>query len=117
MFAQAPFGVAVLDGIARTDIFIAAAAERTKHIRLGTGVISVGYHNPLWIAERLVMLDHLTHGRIMFGAGPGLLAFENNAALTNLLLDDAFRTAIDERQASWPRRMRAWRPHYSARIV
>ncbi len=59
--------------IASPEIFIAAAAERTRHIRLGTGVISVGYHNPLWVAQRLVLLDHLTHGRMMFGAGPGSL--------------------------------------------
>ena len=59
--------------IASPEIFIAAAAERTKHIRLGTGVISVGYHNPLWVAQRLVLLDHLTRGRLMFGAGPGSL--------------------------------------------
>jgi limonene 1,2-monooxygenase len=59
--------------IASPEIFIAAAAERTKHIRLGTGVISVGYHNPLWVAQRLVLLDHLTRGRMMFGAGPGSL--------------------------------------------
>ena len=59
--------------IASPEIFIAAAAERTRHIRLGTGVISVGYHNPLWVAQRLVLLDHLTRGRVMFGAGPGSL--------------------------------------------
>ena len=59
--------------IASPEIFIAAAAERTKHIRLGAGVISVGYHNPLWVAQRLVLLDHLTRGRLMFGAGPGSL--------------------------------------------
>ncbi len=59
--------------IASPEIFIAAAAERTRNIKLGTGVISVGYHNPFWIAERLVLLDHLTHGRFMFGAGPGSL--------------------------------------------
>ncbi len=59
--------------IASPEIFIASAAERTRNIRLGTGVISVGYHNPLWVAQRLVLLDHLTHGRMMFGAGPGSL--------------------------------------------
>ena len=59
--------------IASPEIFIAAAAERTRHIRLGTGVISVGYHNPLWVAQRLVLLDHMTRGRVMFGAGPGSL--------------------------------------------
>ena len=59
--------------IASPEIFIATAAERTRHIRLGTGVISVGYHNPLWIAERIVLLDHLTRGRVMLGVGPGSL--------------------------------------------
>src|ERR1700761_2910179 len=59
--------------IASPEIFIAAAAERTKHIRFGTGVTSLSYHNPLWVAERIVLLDHLTRGRVMFGAGPGSL--------------------------------------------
>ncbi len=59
--------------IASPEIFIAAAAERTKHIRLGTGVTSLSYHNPLWVAERMVLLDHLTRGRVMLGVGPGSL--------------------------------------------
>lgn len=58
---------------ASPEIFIAVAAERTRHIRLGTGVVSVSYHNPLWVAERIVMLDHLTRGRVMLGCGPGSL--------------------------------------------
>ena len=41
-------------------MFIAAAAERTKHIRLGTGVCSLPYHHPLMLADRMVLLDHLT---------------------------------------------------------
>src|SRR3954464_12456128 len=59
--------------IASPEIFIAAAAERTKHIKLGTGVTSIAYHNPLWVADRMVMLDHLTRGRTMLGVGPGSL--------------------------------------------
>jgi limonene 1,2-monooxygenase len=59
--------------IASPEIFIAAAAERTRHIKLGTGVTSLAYHNPLWVAERMVMLDHLTRGRAMLGVGPGSL--------------------------------------------
>jgi limonene 1,2-monooxygenase len=59
--------------IASPEIFIAAAAERTGHIKLGTGVTSLSYHNPLWVAERMVMLDHLTRGRTMLGVGPGSL--------------------------------------------
>ena len=59
--------------IACPEVFIAAAAERTKHIRLGTGVVSLPYHHPLMVADRWVLLDHLTRGRVMFGTGPGAL--------------------------------------------
>ena len=59
--------------IASPEIFIAAAAERTRHIKLGTGVTSLAYHNPLWVTERMVLLDHLTRGRAMLGVGPGSL--------------------------------------------
>src|SRR5918992_1532636 len=59
--------------IASPEIFIAAAAERTRNIKLGTGVTSIAYHNPLWTADRMVLLDHLTRGRVMLGVGPGSL--------------------------------------------
>src|SRR5258708_23210135 len=64
--------------IASPEIFIAAAAERTKWIRFGTGVISLSYHNPLWVADRLMMLDHLTHGRIIGGVAPGSLPSDSS---------------------------------------
>src|SRR6201987_5407219 len=59
--------------IASPEIFIGVASQRTRHIKLGTGVVSVSYHNPLWVAERAVLLDHLTRGRAMLGLGPGSL--------------------------------------------
>ena len=59
--------------IGSPEIFIAAAAERTKHIKLGTGVTSLPYHHPWLVADRLCLLDHLTRGRVIFGAGPGAL--------------------------------------------
>ncbi|MET0385181.1 MAG: LLM class flavin-dependent oxidoreductase [Polyangiales bacterium] len=59
--------------IASPELFIAAAAERTRRIRLGTGVISLPYHHPLMVANRIIQLDHMTRGRAMFGIGPGLL--------------------------------------------
>ncbi|HKD69555.1 MAG TPA: LLM class flavin-dependent oxidoreductase [Candidatus Binataceae bacterium] len=55
------------------EIFIAHAAARTRHIRLGTGVVSIPYHHPLNVAARIAFLDHLTRGRVIFGVGPGLL--------------------------------------------
>lgn len=64
--------------ISSPEVFIAAAAERAKRIRFGTGVISLSYHNPLWVADRLMLLDHLTHGRIIGGAGPGSLPSDSS---------------------------------------
>ena len=60
--------------IASPEIFMATAAERTRNIKLGTGVISLPYHNPLMVANRMVLLDHLTRGRTMMGVGPGALS-------------------------------------------
>jgi limonene 1,2-monooxygenase len=60
--------------IASPEVFIAAAAERTKHIRLGTGVSSLPYHHPFMLADRINQLDHMTRGRVMFGVGPGALS-------------------------------------------
>ena len=62
--------------IAAPEVFIAAAAERTKHIRLGTGVKSLPYHHPFIVAETMAQLDHMTRGRAMFGVGPGALVYD-----------------------------------------
>ena len=59
--------------IASPEVFIATAAERTKNLKLGTGVISLPYHHPLMVANRMILLDHLTKGRAMLGVGPGAL--------------------------------------------
>ncbi len=65
-----------LELIASPEVFLAVAAERTSHIRLGTGVSSLPYHHPFILLDRMVMLDHLTRGRVMFGCGPGQLPFD-----------------------------------------
>ena len=59
--------------ISSPEIFIGVAADRTRYIKLGTGVISLPYHHPLMVANRMVQLDHMTHGRVLFGVGPGAL--------------------------------------------
>ena len=80
--------------IASPELFIAAAAQHTRHIKLGTGVVSLSYHNPLWVAERIVMLDHLTRGRVMMGVGPGALPTDGkmiglDPSMTRGLLEDS----------------------------
>src|SRR6266550_1036801 len=60
--------------IASPEMFLAAAAERSKRIKLATGVISLPYHHPFNVAQRMVQLDYMTGGRAIFGSGPGALA-------------------------------------------
>ncbi len=60
--------------ISSPEVFMAVAATRTKRINLGSGVVSVPYHHPFNIAQRFSLLDHLTHGRVLMGCGPGALA-------------------------------------------
>ncbi|WP_187431296.1 Limonene 1,2-monooxygenase [Roseobacter fucihabitans] len=71
---------------ASPEIMIATSAPRTRRIKLGTGVVSVSYHNPLWVAEKIVQLDHLTRGRVMLGLGPGSLP--TDAAMIGLSQKD-----------------------------
>jgi limonene 1,2-monooxygenase len=59
--------------IASPEMFLAAAGQRTERIMLGTGVVSLPYHHPFNVAQRMVQLDHMTKGRAMFGSGPGAL--------------------------------------------
>ena len=69
--------------IASPEMFLAAVGEHTARIRLGTGVVSLPYHHPFNIAQRMVQLDHMTGGRVIFGTGPGALP------------SDAFTLGID----------------------
>lgn len=64
------------------ELMIAAAAARTERIRLGTGVVSLPYHHPFMVAQRMTFLDHLTEGRTIFGVGSGGLP--SDAAMLGL---------------------------------
>jgi len=59
------------ENIPAPDIFIGAALQRTKSIRLGTGVSCLPNHNPFQLAHRIAMLDQLAQGRFLWGIGSG----------------------------------------------
>ena len=50
---------------------LAYLAARTRHIRLGTAVVVLPWHNPVLVAEQVATLDLLSGGRIDFGIGKG----------------------------------------------
>lgn len=72
--------------ISSPEIFCAVAAEKTRSIKIGSGVISLPYHNPFMVANRVAQLDHMMRGRFLFGFGPGALA------------GDAYRMGVDPEQ-------------------
>src|SRR5690242_4670227 len=53
-------------------LFMAALAQRTQRIRLGTAVILLPFHNPVRVVEDVAMLDVLSGGRIDLGVGRGM---------------------------------------------
>jgi limonene 1,2-monooxygenase len=83
--------------IASPEVFIATAAERTRHIRLGTGVSSLPYHHPFMLADRINQLDHVTRGRTMLGMGPGSLP--SDAAMMGITIARQ-RDMMDEAMAA-----------------
>ncbi len=53
------------------SVFLAAASQRTRNLRLGALVYVLPTHHPLRLAEEICMLDHLTNGRVDIGIGRG----------------------------------------------
>jgi len=74
-------------------MFISYAAPQTRNIKLGTGVVSLPYHNPLWVADRAFFADQLTRGRFMLGLGPG--ALPGDAAMIGISIEEQ-RAALEE---------------------
>jgi alkanesulfonate monooxygenase SsuD/methylene tetrahydromethanopterin reductase-like flavin-dependent oxidoreductase (luciferase family) len=66
-----PLGLAPVPGL-----FLAAASQRTRRIRLGPCVYCLPLYNPLRLIEEICMLDHLSRGRFDFGVGRGIVPYE-----------------------------------------
>ena len=92
-------------------VMLAALAQRTRRIRLGTAISILTFHDPRRIAETYSMLDMMSGGRLVFGVGSGYLAHEfagfeidakekrvrfneNLAIVRRLLAGEAHRQAV-----------------------
>jgi alkanesulfonate monooxygenase SsuD/methylene tetrahydromethanopterin reductase-like flavin-dependent oxidoreductase (luciferase family) len=75
------------------EVFLAAASQRTKRIRLGHGIVLMppGYNPPARIAERIATLDLVSNGRVDWGTG-------ESASRAEL---EGFGIEADERRAMW----------------
>jgi len=70
-------------------VFLAALAQRTKRVRLGTSIIVMPLHNPIEIAEQMAMVDLMSGGRLELGVGRGFVVHDH----------ETFGIAVEEGQA------------------
>ena len=61
----------VWENIPAPDLLIAKALGLTRRLVLGTGVALLPFHDPVVLAHRVAVLDHLARGRFAFGIGSG----------------------------------------------
>src|SRR6202022_4514980 len=73
------------------EVFLGAASQRTKSIRLGHGIIQLTTSHPAKVAERVAALDILSNGRAEFGMG-------ESASITEL---EPFDISFDEKRDIW----------------
>jgi alkanesulfonate monooxygenase SsuD/methylene tetrahydromethanopterin reductase-like flavin-dependent oxidoreductase (luciferase family) len=59
-------------------LFVVKAAERTRHCRVGTAIVTVPYYHPLRLAGDIALADHLTEGRLEVGVARGAYEYELN---------------------------------------
>jgi len=84
------------------EIFLAAASQRTKHIRLGHGIIQLTTNHPARVAEKVASLDLVSNGRVEFGMGEG-------GSITEI---GPFDRAMEEKRPVWEDAVRAIMPMF-----
>jgi len=85
------------------EVFLAAASQRTKNIRLGHGIIQLTTNHPARVAEKVATLDLVSNGRVEFGMGEG-------ASITEL---GPFGREMEEKQAVWEDGVRCVMPMFT----
>src|SRR5436190_7483529 len=75
------------------EVFLAAASQRTRNIRLGHGIVQLplGFNHPARVAERIASLDLVSDGRVEFGTGES----SSEAELGGFLIDR------EQKRAQW----------------
>jgi alkanesulfonate monooxygenase SsuD/methylene tetrahydromethanopterin reductase-like flavin-dependent oxidoreductase (luciferase family) len=85
------------------EVFLAAASQRTKNIRLGHGIIQLPSNHPARVAEKVACLDLVSNGRVEFGMGEG-------ASITEL---GPFDRTLEEKRLVWEDAVRCIMPMFT----
>jgi alkanesulfonate monooxygenase SsuD/methylene tetrahydromethanopterin reductase-like flavin-dependent oxidoreductase (luciferase family) len=87
---------------ASPEVFLGAASQRTKNIRLGHGIIQLTTNHPARVVERVATLDLLSNGRVEFGMG-------ESASNTEL---DPFGVNFEDKREIWEEMVQAIIPMF-----
>ena len=85
------------------EVFLGAASQRTKRIRLGHGIVQLTTNHPARVAERIACLDLVSNGRVEFGIGEG-------ASITEL---GGFDRAMEDKRLVWEDAVRCILPMFT----
>lgn len=85
------------------EVFLGAASQRTKNIRLGHGIFQLTTNHPAKVAEKVAVLDLLSDGRVEFGSG-------ESASITEL---EPFGVTMEEKRGIWEDAMRCLVPMFA----
>ncbi len=85
------------------EVFLAAASQRTKNIRLGHGIIQLTTNEPHRVAERVATLDLISGGRVEFGMGEGAGPAELHP----------FNVRVRDKRERWEEAVRAILPMFT----
>lgn len=87
------------------SIYLTALARGTSAMRFGVMIYQLPFHHPIRLAEEVAMLDHLSRGRVEFGAGTGVtyheflrwnLDFDRRRGISEEALDIILQAWTDE---------------------
>jgi alkanesulfonate monooxygenase SsuD/methylene tetrahydromethanopterin reductase-like flavin-dependent oxidoreductase (luciferase family) len=83
------------------DLMIAAASQLTKDVILGAAAHVLPYHNPIALAHRMLWLDHMTGGRYIAGAAPGVYPSDAQLFGTGSNNPEMMLESLDIIEAIW----------------
>ena len=86
------------------EVFLGAASQRTRQIRLGHGIVQLTTNHPIRVAERAATLDLLTNGRLELGLGEGQGPVELHP----------FGTRVRDKRERWEEGVRALIPAFTS---
>lgn len=96
------------------EIFLGAVAQRTKHIRMGHGVVLLPYpfNHPIRVAEKAAVLDILSNGRLEFGTGRSTLFEQEQFRINPAETRDMWREALEIIPQMWMKETFSYKGKY-----